>query len=240
MVKWDLKKTMQGTQQALMETVASCGDVNRNVMCHPNPVDSRVHEEVQLLGRLGFPLEPARAFTFGHNGDRLGWVQGHDGRWSFTLHLDAGRVADRPGATYLTGLREIARIQNGDFRRTPNRNLMVAGICAELRPRVEALLEAHALNAFRTASPLKRNALACVALPTCALAMAEAERTCPGSWPALKRAFRPTAWRSSASTCASPGVPTAALGRTSRRVQPDAGRGHRGSALKRAEPREPG
>lgn len=83
-------------------------------------------------------MEPARAFTFGHNGHRLGWVQSQDGRWSVNLHLDAGRVADTPGATHLTGLREIARIHTGDFRLTPNQNLMVAGISAELRPRDRA------------------------------------------------------------------------------------------------------
>ncbi|WP_426747006.1 assimilatory sulfite reductase (NADPH) hemoprotein subunit [Myxococcus faecalis] len=133
----------------------------------------------ELERRLGFALEPARPFTFEHNGDRFGWREGHDGRWHLTLHLDSGRVADRPGAPHLTGLREIARIHSGDFRLTPNQNLIIAGIPPESRERIEALVRAHGLEGFRTASPLRRNALACVALPTCGLAMAEAERYLP-------------------------------------------------------------
>ncbi|AKF80655.1 sulfite reductase [Myxococcus fulvus 124B02] len=133
----------------------------------------------ELERRLGFALEPARPFTFEHNGDRFGWREGHDGRWHLTLHLDSGRVADRPGAPHLTGLREIARIHSGDFRLTPNQNLIIAGIPPESRERIEALVREHGLESFRTASPLRRNALACVALPTCGLAMAEAERYLP-------------------------------------------------------------
>nr|BDT33180.1 assimilatory sulfite reductase (NADPH) hemoprotein subunit [Myxococcus sp. MH1] len=133
----------------------------------------------ELERRLGFALEPARPFTFEHNGDRFGWREGHDGRWHLTLHLDSGRVADMPGAPHLTGLREIARIHSGDFRLTPNQNLIIAGIPPESRERIEALVREHGLEGFRTASPLRRNALACVALPTCGLAMAEAERYLP-------------------------------------------------------------
>ncbi|MCE9666510.1 assimilatory sulfite reductase (NADPH) hemoprotein subunit [Myxococcus stipitatus] len=133
----------------------------------------------ELERRLGFSLEPARPFTFEHNGDRFGWKQGHDGRWNLTLHLDSGRVSDRPGASHLTALREIARIHSGDFRLTPNQNLVIAGVPAESRDAIDTLVRAHGLESFRTASPLRRNALACVALPTCGLAMAEAERYLP-------------------------------------------------------------
>lgn len=133
----------------------------------------------ELEKRLGFPLQPARPFAFEHNGDRFGWTEGHDGRWHLTLHLDSGRVGDRPGATHLTGLREIARIHTGDFRLTANQNLVIAGVTPEARDTISALVTAHALDSFRSASPVRRNALACVALPTCGLAMAEAERYLP-------------------------------------------------------------
>ncbi|WP_141591225.1 assimilatory sulfite reductase (NADPH) hemoprotein subunit [Myxococcus sp. AB056] len=133
----------------------------------------------ELEKRLGFPLQPARPFAFEHNGDRFGWTEGHDGRWHLTLHLDSGRVADRPGAPHLTGLREIARIHTGDFRLTANQNLVIAGVTPEARDAIGALVTAHALDSFRSASPVRRNALACVALPTCGLAMAEAERYLP-------------------------------------------------------------
>ncbi len=329
-LKGDMKRTIQGMSTVLLDSIAACGDVNRNVMCNPNPVDSRAHEVVhqwavrlsehllpktqayyeiwldkekvaggeeepiygptylprkfkagitvpplndvdvfsqdlgfiaiieagELIGfnvlvgggmgashgdnatfprladvigfcrpeqllevaenvvkvqrdygdrtnrkharlkytiedrgiawfvselekRLGYALQPAHAFSFEHNGDRFGWLQGHDGRWNLTLHLDSGRVADRDDQRHLTGLREIARVHKGDFRLTPNQNLIIAGIPSEERPVIAALVKAHNLDGFQRASPLRRNALACVALPTCALAMAEAERYLP-------------------------------------------------------------
>jgi sulfite reductase (NADPH) hemoprotein beta-component len=330
-IKNNLKSTMAGINAALLDTLAACGDVNRNVMCNPNPVDSRVHEEVyrwsaqlsehllpktrayyeiwldgekvaggeeeepiygptylprkfkaavvvpplndvdvfsqdlgfiaileqgRLVGfnvavgggmgathgdaatfprladvigfitpdqllvvaenvvkvqrdygdrtsrkharlkytiedrgiawfvgelekRLGFSLQPARPFQFDHNGDLFGWREGHDGRWHLTLRLESGRVADKPGATMLTGLREIAKVHKGDFRLTPNQNLIIAGVPTDERARIDALIEAHGLGGYRRASPLRLNALACVALPTCGLAMAEAERYLP-------------------------------------------------------------
>ncbi len=329
-LKGDLKRTMAGIHAALMDTLAACGDVNRNVLCNPNPVDTRVHEEVyrwsvrlsehllpktrayyevwldgekvsggeeepiygptylprkfkaavavppindvdvfahdlgfiailegdrlagfnvtvgggmgathgdaatfprladvigfippeqllavaenvvkvqrdygdrtlrkharlkytiedrgiawfvsELEARLGFSLQPARPVQFEHSGDLFGWREGHDGRWHLTLRLESGRVADLPGATMLTGLREIARIHKGDFRLTPNQNLIIAGVAPEARAEIDALLAAHGLEGFRRASPLRLHALACVAMPTCGLAMAEAERYLP-------------------------------------------------------------
>jgi sulfite reductase (NADPH) hemoprotein beta-component len=329
-LKGELKRTIAGINATLLDTIAACGDVNRNVMCNPNPVDSRVHEQVyrwsvrlsehllpktrayyeiwldeekvaggeeepiygptylprkfkaaiavpplndvdifsqdlgfiaiveggelvgfnvtvgggmgathgdaatfprladvigfvrpeqllevaenvvkvqrdygdrttrkharlkytiedrgiawfvsELESRLGYALQPARPFAFEHNGDRFGWLQGHDGRWNLTLHIESGRVADLEGQRLLTGLREIAQVHRGDFRLTANQNLIIAGIPPEDRPAIEVLVEAHGLAGFRRASPLRRNALACVALPTCALAMAEAERYLP-------------------------------------------------------------
>ena len=129
--------------------------------------------------RLDAPLATARPFAFEHNGDRFGWIQGHDGRWHLTLHIEAGRVADRDGRAQLTGLREIARIHRGDIRLTPNQNLIIANVADEDRAAIDALVAGYALDGFRSDSPLRRDALACVALPTCALAMAEAERYLP-------------------------------------------------------------
>jgi sulfite reductase (NADPH) hemoprotein beta-component len=129
--------------------------------------------------RLGFALLPARPVAFEQVGDRFGWTRGHDGRWHLTLRIEAGRVADRGERTQLSGLREIARIHDGEFRLTPNQNLIVANVAPDRRDTVDALVAQHGLDGFRTASPLRLNALACVALPTCALAMAEAERYLP-------------------------------------------------------------
>jgi len=129
--------------------------------------------------RTGFAIPPARAFAFDHSGDRFGWTQGHDGLWHLTLRIEAGRVADRDGRSQLAGLRDIAKIHRGEFRLTPNQNLIIANVADEDRGAIDALVAAHGLDAFRNATPIRLNALACVALPTCALAMAEAERYLP-------------------------------------------------------------
>jgi sulfite reductase (NADPH) hemoprotein beta-component len=129
--------------------------------------------------RAGGAFEPARAFLFDTNGDRFGWQRGDDARWHLTLRIESGRIVDRPGAPQLKGLREIARIHRGEFRLTPNQNLVVAGVAPTERSRIEALVVAHGLDNYRTASPLRLHALACVALPTCGQAMAEAERYLP-------------------------------------------------------------
>lgn len=133
----------------------------------------------QVEGRAGFTLSPARPFAFEHSGDRFGWVEGHDGRWHLTLRLLSGRIQDGADGAHLTGLREIAGVHAGDFRLTPNQNLVIAGVPAARRAQIDALAEAHGLHGFRTASPLRLKSIACVALPTCGLAMAEAERYLP-------------------------------------------------------------
>ena len=133
----------------------------------------------QVEGRAGFPLAAARPFAFEHSGDRFGWVEGHDGRWNLTLRLLSGRIVDGADGAHLTGLREIARVLEGDFRLTPNQNLVIAGVPAHQRARIDALVQAHGLDGYRTASPLRLKSVACVALPTCGLAMAEAERYLP-------------------------------------------------------------
>jgi len=134
----------------------------------------------EIQRRAGIAFAPARAFAFEHNGDRYGWVEGEDGRWHLTLSLPAGRIADVDGTTALTGLREIARFHTGEFRLTPNQNLVIAGVPAAQRARVDALVAEHGLDAGNLApTALARGAMACVALPTCGLAMAEAERYLP-------------------------------------------------------------
>ncbi|KFN44090.1 assimilatory sulfite reductase (NADPH) hemoprotein subunit [Arenimonas oryziterrae] len=125
--------------------------------------------------RLGTALAPAHGFSFSHNGDRFGWTAGYDGRWHLTLRIESGRVQ---GAA-LDGLREIAASHGGDFRLTPNQNLIIANVADDQRSRIDELVAHYHLDGHLHATPLRRFALACVALPTCTLAMAEAERYLP-------------------------------------------------------------
>jgi sulfite reductase (NADPH) hemoprotein beta-component len=122
---------------------------------------------------------PERPVRFTDHGDRYGWVEGTDGRWHLTLYVENGRVRDEPGRALMTGLREIARIHRGDLRVTPNQNLILAGVPADQRQCIEAMSREHGLLAEER-SPLRLRSIACVALPTCPQAMAEAERCFPG------------------------------------------------------------
>ncbi|HEY5558996.1 MAG TPA: assimilatory sulfite reductase (NADPH) hemoprotein subunit [Steroidobacteraceae bacterium] len=139
----------------------------------------------ELERRIGFPLEAARPFEFTGSGDRFGWVEGVDGRWHLTLRIEAGRVADRGDRKLRSGLARIAAIHLGEFRLTPNQNLIIAGVPADQRWRIDALVAGYGLDQYRAAPPLARDALACVALPTCPLAMAEAERYLPAASTAI-------------------------------------------------------
>jgi sulfite reductase (NADPH) hemoprotein beta-component len=133
----------------------------------------------ELENRLGWKLEEAKPFSFDHNGDRYGWVQGLKGKWHFTLYVQNGRIADFDGYSLKTGLREIAKVHNGDFRLTANQNLIIGSVSTKKKKKITELLEKYGLTDGKHHSALRRSSMACVALPTCGLAMAEAERYLP-------------------------------------------------------------
>lgn len=133
----------------------------------------------ELAKRLGKPLEAPRAFHFESSGDRYGWQQGSDGRWHYTLFIENGRVADTKERTLMSGLREIAAAHDGIFALTTNQNLIVAGVPEAQRPVIDALLLKHGIANEVGSTGLRRNSMACVAFPTCGLAMAESERYLP-------------------------------------------------------------
>jgi sulfite reductase (NADPH) hemoprotein beta-component len=127
--------------------------------------------------RSGVTLGSPRPFAFTSTGDRYGWTAGEDGRSHLTLFVENGRIRDVPGAAIFTGLRRIAEIHDGDIRLTANQNIIIANVSQEKRAEIETLVAAHGLTS--QASALRRNSMACVALPTCGLALAESERYLP-------------------------------------------------------------
>ena len=133
----------------------------------------------ELENRLGWKLEEAKPYHFDHNGDRYGWVKGSDKNWHFTLYVQNGRVVDFRDYKLKEGLREIAKVHTGDFRLTPNQNLVIARVSNEKKEQISQLLDQYGLTDGRFHSALRRNSLACVALPTCGLAMAESQRYLP-------------------------------------------------------------
>ncbi|MBT2625402.1 assimilatory sulfite reductase (NADPH) hemoprotein subunit [Bacillus sp. ISL-32] len=135
--------------------------------------------KAELENRLGWSLAEAKAFHFDHNGDRYGWVKGVEGKWHFTLFVEGGRITDYDDYKLMTGLREIAKVHTGEFRLTSNQNLIISNVTSQNKDAISNLIEKYGLTDGTQHSALRRSSMACVALPTCGLAMAEAERYLP-------------------------------------------------------------
>ncbi|MCM3584380.1 assimilatory sulfite reductase (NADPH) hemoprotein subunit [Mesobacillus maritimus] len=133
----------------------------------------------ELESRLGWALDEARPYHFEHNGDRYGWVKGIKGKWHLTLFIEGGRIKDYEDFKLKTALREIAKVHTGDFRLTANQNLIIGNISSQKKKKITELIEQYGLTDGSHYSALRRNSMTCVALPTCGLAMAEAERYLP-------------------------------------------------------------
>lgn len=133
--------------------------------------------KAEVERRAEIKFEPIRPYEFTTRGDRIGWVKGIDDKWHLTLFIENGRLLDYPGRPLKTGIAEIAKIHQGDFRLTANQNLIVAGVPEAEKPKIEALARSHGLMESVTAQ--RENSMACVSFPTCPLAMAEAERFLP-------------------------------------------------------------
>ncbi|MDP6679194.1 MAG: NADPH-dependent assimilatory sulfite reductase hemoprotein subunit [Verrucomicrobiota bacterium] len=133
----------------------------------------------EVESRLGYALGQAGPFEFDHNGDRYGWVDDENGNSHLTLFIQNGCVVDTDDFPMRTGLREIAKVHDGDFRLTANQNLIIANVSPAKRPGIEALLGQYKLADSHDQTGLRLNSMACVALPTCGLALAEAQRYLP-------------------------------------------------------------
>jgi sulfite reductase (NADPH) hemoprotein beta-component len=133
--------------------------------------------------RAGVKLAAPKPFTFNSTGDRYGWSEGGDGRSHLTLFIQNGRVHDTAGAAQQTALRTIAGMHGGGFRITPNQNLVIANVPTNQQAEIERIAREAGLLA--PWSGLRRNSMACVALPTCGLALAESERYLPDLLTAL-------------------------------------------------------
>ncbi|MEB7066575.1 assimilatory sulfite reductase (NADPH) hemoprotein subunit [Mammaliicoccus sciuri] len=132
----------------------------------------------ELNKRLGWEIEEEKPFEFKHNGDRYGWTEG-SGKWHFTLFIQNGRVKDTSDYKLKTALREIAEIHTGDFRLTPNQNLIIANVAKSKKQQIQKIIDHYGITDGEHYTGLRRNSMACVAFPTCGLAMAESERYLP-------------------------------------------------------------
>ncbi|AKK72608.1 sulfite reductase subunit beta [Chryseobacterium gallinarum] len=130
--------------------------------------------------RTGFQFEPVREFTFTQRKDRYGWVQNHEGKWFYTVFVEHGRILDIEGYSLKTGLLKIAETGKTNFRFTCNQNLILSDITENDKAEIETLLTEYGIAHYtENAGAMRKNSVACVALNTCSLALAEAQRYLP-------------------------------------------------------------
>lgn len=135
----------------------------------------------EIEQRAGFKLEPARAYQFTTTSDAYGWHKAVDGTNFLTLFVETGRIKDTDKARQKTALRRVAeKFGNLEFRLTGNQNVLLANVSDADKPAINALLAEHGVRTENQASLLHGNSMACPALPTCGLALAESERALPG------------------------------------------------------------
>lgn len=178
------------TEEKLLKAVYEIITVQRDFGNRSDRKLSRLKYTIDKLGiegyrrevekRCGFSLEPAREFNFEQRKDRYGWTRNHEGKWFYTLFVEHGRVLDTEDYPLKSGLLKIAQTGNVNFRFTCNQNLILSDIREEDKTEIENILKEHGISGYtEEASALRKNSVACVALNTCSLALAEGQRYLP-------------------------------------------------------------
>ncbi len=138
----------------------------------------RFAEHVRRL--VGGRLNPARELEIVDADDHLGWQRfGDQGCFDLGLLIPNGRIQDTPNVHLKSALREIAKLWNLGFVVTPHQNLLLTGIEPDQRPTIENTLAKFGVDTNPPAVTVRREAMACPALPTCGLAITESERVFP-------------------------------------------------------------
>ncbi|MEY4167178.1 MAG: Sulfite reductase [Acidobacteriota bacterium] len=133
----------------------------------------------ELQKRVGFTLAPVRPLPPFAVHDHLGWHRQGDDIWYLGLHVENGRIDDRGHYRLRSGLRAVIEKFGLATRLTPQQNILLTGIAAADQAAVSELLKSYGITLVEEISPARRHAMACVALPTCGLSLAEAERVFP-------------------------------------------------------------
>ena len=134
------------------------------------------HAELKRTHDIRF--EAAKPYEFTSMGDKFGWSQSSDRLWHCTIFVEGGKLVDRIGDPAKTAIREVAKIHTGSFILTGNQNLVIAQVTQDLKPKIINILKQYNV-ADNNLSQLRKNSIACAALPLCGLAFAEAERYLP-------------------------------------------------------------
>ena len=134
----------------------------------------------EMERRMGFQLALARPFQFTVQGDKLGWHPQSNGNFFLGLFVENGRIRDAGAYRLKSGLRQAIERFQPDVRLTPSQNILLAGLRPDQRPGLERLLSDHGITPTNPFSRTRLASMACPALPTCGLALAESERFLPG------------------------------------------------------------
>ena len=196
--------------EAVVTTQRDFGDrTNRKHARLKYTIDDRGLEwfKAEVEKRAGIKLADERPFAFVANGDVYGWQEDDAGQWHYTLFVQNGRVADFGELRLMSGLRRVAQLHEGEFRLTPNQNLSISNVRFENKSSIDAILAEYGIENTAQASPLRLNSMACVALPTCGLAMAESERYLPGLVDKLDTVFEQVGLASDTVTIRMTGCP---------------------------------
>jgi sulfite reductase (NADPH) hemoprotein beta-component len=175
-------KDVLAVVEAVVTTQRDYGDrTNRKHARLKYTIDDRgvdwIRAEVER--RSGVVFAEAERFAFVANGDIYGWQSDDVGALHYGLFVENGRVGDFGERRLLSGLRAVAEQHDIEFRLTPNQNLIISNIAGEDKAAIKSLLVEYGIENSAQASPLRLNSMACVAFPTCGLAMAESERYLP-------------------------------------------------------------
>ena len=134
----------------------------------------------ELARRTGFQLGKEQPFNFESRRDYYGWEQNHEGLWYYTLYIENGRVLDDENLKIKSALLEVAKTGKANFIFTCNQNLILGDIKPEDKEMIDGILRRYLItNHTDSASVIRKNAMACVALNTCPLALAEGQRYFP-------------------------------------------------------------
>lgn len=135
---------------------------------------------IEVEERAGIKLEPARPFEFTRQGDLLGWHEQTNGKCFLGLFVENGRIRDVDGYQLKTALRQVVERYAPEVRLTASQNILLVNVAPEHRASIDELLSSHGVSTGNPFSPTRLASMACPALPTCGLALAESERWMPG------------------------------------------------------------
>jgi sulfite reductase (NADPH) hemoprotein beta-component len=130
--------------------------------------------------RAGLKLEPARPFQFTKQGDLLGWHRQTNGNYFLGLFVENGRIKDAGAYRLKAGLRKAIDQFKPEVRLTASQNLLLVDVPPEQRDPISAILAEHGVSVENPFSRTRLASMACPALPTCGLSLAESERALPG------------------------------------------------------------